>query len=223
MKILILLALLTVLTTIGFSQSLTNGVYIQNGKTFEVDKVVHHFTTPELLYFSNELIVRTYTNSDFTINSLFQDVWNIDKPSHIAKFGNSSFAATLMNGSVVVSYSATNENSTCVISTPMTDLELFKGTFYIKVTEGSVIAVVLDGSLKAHGDKKKETVAQAGSAIVCAPIDRGIFEDKFSIDSKKVTVDNVKKLTDEAQSVVKSKGQFLFVIVNGKVLGVNIN
>jgi hypothetical protein len=222
-RLLLTIALLLLTATLGFGQAFTNGVYVQNGKTFEVDKKEHRFTTSELLHFSNGLVVKTYPNSDFSINSLFQEVLDLDKPAHVAKFGNSSFAATLMTGGAIVTYSGTNENSSCVISTPMTDLELSRGTFYIKVTENGVVAAVLDGSLKAHGEKKKEIVAKVGDAIVCAPIDRGIFEDKFSLDSKRVTVDNVKKLTDEAQEVVKTKDQFLFIIVDGKVLGVNIN
>ena len=205
-------------------QTFTNGVYVKNGVTFEVDKKIHQVTTQETLHFSNGLIVKVYTNSDFTVNSLFQEVYDIDKPAHTAKFGGSTFAATLMNGSATVVYNgSTNENSSCVISTPMTDLELYKGTFYFKVTDNRVIVFVLDGSLKSHGDKKKENTVTAGYAVLAMLNDIGILEDKISLGAEKVKVDTIKKLSDDAQDIVKSKGTYLFIIHDGKTVGVNIN
>jgi hypothetical protein len=165
-----------------------------------------------------------YTNSDFTINSFFQEIYDIDKPAHTAKFGTSTLAATLMNGSATVVYGgSTNENTSCVISTPMTDLELYKGTFYFKVTDNRVIVFVLEGSLKSHGDKKKENTVTAGYAVLAMLNDIGILEDKISLGAEKVKVDTIKKLTDDAQDVVKSNGTYLFIIHEGKTVGVNIN
>ena len=224
MKKTLLSILLTAMTAVGFCQTFTNGVYIKNGITCEVDRKVHQITTPETLHFSNELIVKTYTNTDFTINSFFQEVSDIDKMPHKAKLGASSFAASMMNGTAVIIYAgSTNENSSCVISTPMSDLELYKGTFYFKVSENKVIVFVLDGQLKAHGEKKKENTVTAGYAVLAMPNDIGILEDNISLGAEKVRVDTIKKLTDEVQDVVKLQNQFLFITINGKTIGVDMN
>lgn len=218
-KLLSIIILLNILTSQG--QIFTNGVYVSNGKTFEVDKKEHRFTLGTV-YFSNDLIVKVSTNSDFTINSFFQEVFDIDKTAHKARFGNNSFSATLMKGSIVVVYSGTNENDSCAISTPLTDVELFKGTFFFSVTDTSVVVFVLDGSLKAHGDKKKEVIVKAGSAISAVGNDRGIFEDKVSLEPKVIRMDALKKLSEEALTVVQLKGTFLFIIIDGKIVGVNV-
>ena len=223
MKTIILFIMFTVLTTVGFSQTPTNGVYIRGGNTFEVDKKVHEvipINTPEVLHFSNDLIIKVYTNTTFSISSFFQEVFDVDKPPHTAKFGMSSFAGSIMNGSMAVVYSGTND---CVISTPMSDLELYKGTFYFKVTDGKVIVFVLDGSMKAHGEKKKENVVTSGYALLAIPNDIGILEDKISLGAEKVRADTIKKLTDDVQDVTNSKGKFLFITINGKTVGVDIN
>lgn len=209
MKKLILTILLLAITTIGFGQTFTNGASVTKG-----NGIVH---------FSNDLVVKTYSNSDFTINSFSQEVFDLDKPPHKLKAINSIFAATLMSGTATVVYSGTNETDSCVISTPFTDVELFKGSFYFKVTENSVIVVVLDGSLKAHGDKKKETDVTKDFALFAVPNDKGIFEDKVSLDAKKVTVDNIKKLSEDVQEVMKEKDSFIFITISGKTVGVNIN
>ena len=68
------------LTSRLFGQTYTNGVYVENGESFEVNNKIHEITptnSSETLYFSNELIAKVYTNSDFTINSFSQEVLNI--------------------------------------------------------------------------------------------------------------------------------------------------
>jgi hypothetical protein len=208
---------------LSVAQQFTNGVYMKGGKTFEVDKKVHQITTAETLHFSNDLIVKTSADTDFTINILFQEVFDLDKPAHKAKFGTSTFSGTLMKGTATVVYSGTNENSFVTISTPMTDLELYRGVFIINVTTDSVVVYIVEGSAKAHGEKKIVRDASAGNFLMAAPTKIGILEDKYSIGSNAIPESGMKKLADIVEDVIKTKGQFLFVIVDGKIVGVNMN
>lgn len=211
----------------GFAQSYTNGVFVKDGKTIEIERKVYQFTptnAPETLYFSNDLIARVNTNSDFSVNSFFQEVYDINSTPKKAKFGNSNLAASLMNGSAIFVYSGgDSNNSSCVISTPMTDLELYKGTFYFKVSEGKVLVFVLDGSLKSHGDKNRENVVTAGYAVIAVPNDIGILEAKISLGAEKVRQAIIDKLNTEAKDVINLKGTTLFATINGKVVGIVIN
>jgi hypothetical protein len=223
MKIMPLILMLSMFVTCGLSQVYTNGVFVDNGKTTEIEKKVYQFTPTgksETLYFSNELIAEIYTNSDFSINGFFQEVYDINSTPHRARFGASSLSATLMNGTAVFTYSGTNDNSSCVISTPMTDIELHKGTFYFKVSENKVLVFVLEGSLKSHGDKGKGSDVSAGYAVIAVPNDIGILEAKISLGAEKVKQAIVDKLTTESKNITSQKGTIMFAIVNGKVLGI---
>ena len=157
MKFITTLFLSLVIALPVMSQIYTNGVYVENGKTIEVDKTVHQIGSSKIsktLYFSNELIVKVNTNSDFFIDSFFQDVLNTNKSPEKVKFGSQNFAATLTDGIATMTYSGNDSNSSCVISTQLADIELLKGNFYFKTTESKVIVLVLDGSLKVHSNKK---------------------------------------------------------------------
>lgn len=218
--------MLSMFVTCGLSQVYTNGVFVKNGKTTEVERKVYQFTptnSSDVLYFSNDLIAEIYTNSDFSINSFFQEVYDVNSPPHKAKFGASSLSATLLNGTAVFTYSGTNDNSSCVISTPMTDIELGKGTFYFKVSENKVLVFVLEGSLKSHGDKGKGGVVNAGYAVIAVPNDIGILEAKISLGSEKVRQAIIDKLTTESRNITSLKGTIMFATIGGKLVGILIN
>ena len=218
--------MLSLCATCGLSQIYTNGVFVKEGKTTEVEKKVYQFiptNKSEVLYFSNELIAEVYTNSDFSINSFFQEVYDINSTPHKAKFGSSTLATTLMNGTVMFTYSSTDSNSTCVVSTPMTDVELNKGTFYFNVTENKVLLVVLDGTAKSHSDKNKIITVPTGYAVIAVPTDRGILEAKISFDTGKAKQDIIDKFTAASKNITNFKGTIMFAIVNGKSIGIIIN
>jgi len=208
--------------TCCFGQTYTNGVFVKDGKTTEVAKQVLQFTptnAPELFHFSNELIVKAHTNSDFTINSFGQEVYDIDKPPHKSKFGASNFAATLMNGIATFVYSGGDSNSSCVVSTPMADIELHKGTFYFRVDGNKVLIFVLEGTMTAHSDKKENTVT-AGYALIAVPNDVGILEAKISIGAEKARQTIIDKLLSDSQDVTSMRDDTLFATINGKIVGI---
>lgn len=208
--------------TCCFGQTYTNGVFVKDGKTVEVGKQVLQFTptnAPEVFHFSNELIAKIHTNSDFTINNFGQEVYDVNATPRKARFGSGNLAATLMNGTATMVYSGTNDNSSCVISTPMADIELHKGVFYFRVDGNKVLIFVLEGSMTAHSDKKENTVT-AGYALIAVPNDIGILEAKISIGAEKAKQTIIDKLLSDSQDVIKRQGSILFAVVNGKVLGV---
>lgn len=201
-------------------QTYTNGVYVENGKTIEVDKKIHVITN-NVVHFSNELIVRTETNTELMVNSFFQETYPTTTPTK-AKFGSHSFSGTILNGSAVLVFNGAEANSSCVISTSLTDLELSNGTFYLKVSDSHVLLVVLNGSVKAHSGKKEFKV-EKGYALVATPNDLGILEDKISLSVEKVRTETLTKLNDASSSVEKVKDGLLWAFVDGKLIGVLIN
>lgn len=218
--------MLSICATCGFTQSFKNGAYVDKGKTFEVDKTLHQFTTtsaPEILYFSNELIAKIYTNSDFSVNSFFQDILNTTPTPSKAKFGSHNFAATMMNGTAVLFYTGASSNSSCIVSTSLADVELHDGIFYFNVTDNKVLVAALNGSFKSYSGKNKVIEVGPGFALIAAPTDRGILEAKVSFGSEKVKPDVVQKLINDSRDITRLKGSIMFTVIDGKLVGVIID
>jgi len=211
---------------LSLSQDYTNGVYVENGKTTEIDKSIHEITptnSPEILYFSNDLIVKVNTNSDFVINSFFQDIKNTNSTPEKIKSTTHNFSATLNNGIIIVTYSGGDENSSCVISTPYTDHELSRGTFYFQVTDGRVIVFTLDGSVKSNGNSRNGTTTPTGYAVIAIQNNIGILDSKVSFYTDKVKQAVIDKLVIESKDITNLKNSTVFIRINGKIIGVVIN
>lgn len=206
----------------------TNGVYCEQGKTIEIDKKVHEIAPankPEILYFSNELIAKVETNSDFMVNSFFQDVLNTNINPEKLKSTTHNFAATLTKGTCILTYAGGDENSSCTVSTPFTDHELSKGTYYFNVTGNRVVVYVIDGSIKStSGNSRTTTTTPTGyAAIAMNSDDAGILESKVSFYSDKLKQTAVDKILSESKDVTNIKNSIMFIRIDGKTLGVVIN
>ena len=197
------------------------------GRTYEVGRESYFFGTNDesVLYFTHGLLGKVSKGTEFTINSFNQEVNNLaDEPAKL-KVGAHNFAATIMKGDAYFSFVGGNELSSCVISTPLVDVELNKGKFYFRVEEGGVMVFVLEGKAIGHGERGKKEECEAGRAIVAAPIKfqmKGL-DDKVFLNTKKAKVDETKKLLIEASTLEKVPADFIFSVVNGKVVAVNIH
>jgi hypothetical protein len=165
-------------------------------------------------------VAKIDTNTEMTINSFFQEVFQTLSPTK-AKFGSHSMAATIMNGTATLVYSGAEANSSCVVSTALTDLELSNGTFYLKVSENKILVVAIDGSLKAHSGKKEFKV-EKGYALIATPNDLGILEDKISLSVEKVRIETLTKLGEDAKKTEMVKGSLLWANIDGKVIGITL-
>lgn len=213
----ILLGLFLPASSVG--QIYTNGVYLENGKTVEIDKSIHEIiptNTSEILYFSNELIVKVNTNSDFTINSFYQNILNTNSQPEKIKSDSHNFSATLNKGSIIVTYNGGNENSSCVISTPLTDNELSRGTFYFQVTDNNVVVFVLDGHVKSTASSRNIIITQSGYYIFLVPNSIGILEEKISFKTDRISLPTINKLTSESKDVTDLRDSIIFIRVDGK-------
>ncbi len=206
----------------------TNGVYCEQGRTIEIDKTVHEIIPidkPEILYFSNDLIVIVNTNSDFMVNSFIQNILNTNSTPEKLKSPTHNFVATLNKGTMIVTYNGGDENSSCTISTPFTDHELSKGTFYFQVSYNKVVVLTIDGVLKSSsGNSRGTTTTPTGYAAIAIQNDsNGILDSKVSFYTDKVKQSVIDKLTLESYDVTNLKNSVMFIRIDGKTTGVVIN
>ena len=64
-----------------------------------------------------------------------------------------------MKGNAIITYYGADETSSCVISTPLTDVELSNGTFYFQVKDNQVLVFVLKGFLKCMSDRITKSIS----------------------------------------------------------------
>lgn len=211
-----------------FGQTQSNGVYIQNGKTTEIDiKNPHPYSISTVdkstfLYFSNGLTTKIDTNSDFSINSFSQEILNNSNYPEKIKIGQSSLSITLLNGTATFIYPEDDTNSSCVISTTLADVELRRGTFYFVVNEKSVLIFVLDGSATAYGDKKEKKDIRPGQALIIIPNTVGIFDTKVSLSTEPIRDTIAYKLNEVVKEVSKIKDSTIFIRIDKKTIGVTL-
>ncbi len=208
------------------SQTFTNGVYFEKGKTVEIDKSIHQITptnSSEILYFSNGLTIKVDTNTDFSINSFYQEIINTNIFPEKLKVKSHNFAATLIKGNIIVTYLGGDENSSCIISTPLTDHELSKGTFVFQADENFVSVLTLDGSLKTTGDRNVYTTPK-GYALIAKPNTIGILDSKVTImTDNRIKTSVINNLIIQSQDVINPKDSVMFIKIDGKIIGIVIN
>lgn len=203
-----------------------NGQFVV-GRTYEIGREAYYVGTNDdvTIYFANGLVSKINKGAEFSVSSFSQEVSNIkDEPAKI-KPGAHLLNATIMNGDAYFSFGGGNELSSCVVSTPLVDVELQKGKFYFRVEEGGVMVFVLEGKAIAHGERGKKEECEAGRVIVAAPIRfkmKGV-DDKVFLNTKKSKAEEAKNLLAEASNLDKDIANFTFCVVNGKVVAVNIH
>jgi len=212
-----------------FGQVEQNGVYVQNGKTVEIDwhrRNAYYSVTPtnesSILHFSNGLTTQLETNSELIITSFDQTVNNTTTNAEKARFGESLMAISLMGGNAYFSYPEDNTNSTCIVSTPFADVELHKGSFYFVVNQSSLLVIVVDGSVVAYGDKRDEAKISAGTALVAIPNTQGILDSKISLSTQFVRDTAMNKYKETFKQLSKSKDSIMFIRINRKTVGVSL-
>jgi hypothetical protein len=189
------------------------------GKTYDVDKCAYDLLPTNdtaLIQFSNDLKVKVGTNTTFGINIFSQEVLNDGLQPQRLHVGASSLAATI-TGEGVFFYQNKDTNSSCVISTPVIDIELHVGRFYINTTETKTIVAVLNGSITAHTTKKSKDITE-GNALIAQPNEIGILEDTIQMSVEKFKADKIKGAEDS-----DGGKNIIFLRINGKTIGADIN
>lgn len=228
MKITTIILMMLLAVTL-FGESTQNGVYIQNGKTIEIDlKVPHAYysvnttNNSSIIYFSNGLTSKIETNSQFIIDGFTQEIFNTNSYPEKAKLGASMLNVSLMNGIAYFIYPEDDTNSTCVVSTPLTDIELHRGSFYFVVNENTILALVIHGSLTAYGDKKEKKDVLAGDTLIAIPNKIGILDAKISLSTQYIREPVLNKLKSVTKEISTIKNGIIFIRIDEKTLGVSL-
>lgn len=250
MKTLILFWLSFVLfLTSTFGADMTNGVFCadsdveshliaQNGaittnqlaagKTYMVGNALVELrpstnTTFTTFYFSGGILVDVSPKSTLTLNLFDQEVKNIDSIPRKAEFGTHNISLSIGNGEYSIIYPNKDQYSSISISTPFTSYQLFGGKYFFRVSDKSVVAYVLEGTMQVIGDKKSDKT-ERGKIAVAIPFsdsDSGV-SDKIISSIKTVKPEETTRFSSPILMAEKKANDIQFFIINRSVVGITL-
>jgi ferric-dicitrate binding protein FerR (iron transport regulator) len=198
------------------------------GKTYSVDRTVFSLITTNdtvTFHFSNGLTAKIGTNSNFSVNDFQQEILNTNSEPEKARVGANMLTTTLLTGEGFFVYDGGDSNSMCSVSTAFVDVELLKGKFYFSCNEKSVNIVVLEGSLRTHGEHNKTELVEAGLVVLANPVQyqSKLFDEKVVMATKKVKSAVATSLLTEINPLSDVARHWIFVTVGGNLFGVLID
>jgi len=205
-----------------------NSTPIILGKTYVMNRSSYGVTTANdtvTFQFSNGLTAKIGTNSNFIVNDFQQELLNPNTEPAKAKFGTHVLSMTFLDGEGTFVFSGGDSNSSCVVSTPLVDVELMSGEFFIKGSEKGIGVFVSKGTLKYHAEHGRSNVVDAGKAVMAAPIQfqTKMLDDKVFLNTKKVKPTELKWIEAETKTLTSIPNKVIFSVVNGSVVGILIN
>ena len=237
---------LIVSTCIAFGVDMTSGVFstdmpieshliAQNGssttnqlaagKTYMVGNALVEMvaSTNTTIYFSGGILVSITPTSTLTLNLFDQEVKNIDATPRKAEFGSHNLNLSFGSGEYSVIYPNTDPLSSVTISTPFTSYQLNGGKYFFRISDKSVIAYVIEGSMQIHGDKKADKTEKGRIAMAIPFTDPASgVTDKVISSVKTLKPEETVKFTSPVQNAEKKVDNIQFFIVNGSVVGITV-
>jgi hypothetical protein len=194
--------------------------------TFEINTDTDQFAT---LYFPNNTIIKLEQNSEFRIdgfNTTFKET--LPYPSRI-EVDTYNMNLALMDGEAYFIVGQQTTNDQFFVQTPVSNLGLNKGKYYLQSTKKSAMVYILDGTLEVYdnvtNDKK---VVKAGNAVLIhpsaalSPKQMELFGDKMVHSVKKAKPEQFKPYIDVANSLDVIPTEVIFIYVDKKVVAVKV-
>lgn len=202
-------------------------------KTYDLDintfEIITKTNESALLYFLNGNIIKIEQDSEFRI-----DMFSItlkDVPSYPSKITVDCYSMNiaLMEGEAYFSIFKNNTNDQVILQTPLTNLGLETGKYYIQSNKKSILIYILDGSLDVYDNvTNKKQAIQANNAVLIHPAPAlslkqlEIFADKMTTSVKKAKVGQFSSYLEVVKEFDKLKNEVIFVRVDNRIVGINI-
>lgn len=211
------------LTLIGQRTSETLPLVV--GKTYSSDTDMMEFATRETqiinLRMSTGIRVRIHPSSEFRVDAFNQMIKNSDAQPELIVSSDYTINLALMNGEaffIVPKYDSSN--TMCVLQTPLANLELSGGKYFVKANQKFVICYVVEGSVGVFNPKtnKKDVIQTPQMAfIVPFPGEIGVMVTSKGIDSGELLkqITTLKEIDSSVDSVI-------FAVIDKKIVGIKV-
>ncbi len=194
------------------------------GKTYRLETEVMEFKTKvgeELsLSFSTGLQVGVLPKSTFSVDSFNQLVKNDASQPSTLQAEYSVTALSLMEGEVNLICPKMDTNSQCILQTPLVNVNLAPGRLSVRANPKWVILNAIDGAVTVVDAKNKKTVIDKGQMGLI--IQYPGREDQIMVTSKAISPEELTKITTSLDTLEKHGKDILFIVLEGKVVGVRL-
>ncbi len=156
-------------------------------------------------------------NSEFRVDNFVLDSVSNFKFPHKIEIGTFKLNVSLIRGEFYFSVIKSKPTDEFLVQTPMSNLELESGKYYVSIDEKSVLVYIIDGSLGVYDNitNKKETVGHHNVVLLrqtlLSPKQKELFGDKMSTLVKYLTPDKIKHLLDSIKNIVSVKDYVIFI------------
>ena len=208
----------------------TNNLVV--GSTYQVKDAQSDYITGTnasvVFSISDDVVLHVEENSEFKIHTSTAELAAASIPMK-AKFSNKNHAMSLMNGTVdIINFST---NGTFLLQTPRVSLTIKQGKYRVIVQGKTTVVAAIEGVAILHKlvDIKTGNVDAGKFAHITtyySLLGKGMDltnNGKATASIGTIEPDDMKKMSDSFDEVVKLHGSFIYIVDGGKILGVKIH
>ena len=194
------------------------------GKTYRLDADVMEVKTKTaeevILAFSTGLQLRISPNSTLSIDSFNQLVTNDEAQPSKLQAEYSVASLSLMDGEIEIICPKLDTNSQCILQTPLVNVNLAEGRLSIKANPKYVILNAIEGGVVVMDSKNKKTVIDKGNLGLIIPYPGK--DGQIMVTQKAISPEELEKLTTALSDMANTQKDVLFVVMDKKVVGVQL-
>jgi hypothetical protein len=169
------------------------------------------------IHLSNDILLKLLPETTFFIDNFNYPVFEHgDQPEEI-HVDDSISSFYLLEGEIHLIVPKISQNSQSILQTPLVNVVLTGGEYLIRANSKYTTVKVVDGSLNVVGSSGKDNVIVKGNLAIAVPLDAHLMVAQKEIELEEFT--EIKKSIIDIKNVQKN---VLFVIVDGKVIGIRL-
>lgn len=189
--------------------------------TFEINTQINEFAS---LFFANGTVVKIDQESEFRVDLMNIVLKNTNSYPSKIDVESSILNLTLMEGEAYFS-----TTGTLLLQTPLSNLGLEAGRYFVQSTKKSVMIYILSGTLEVYDNitNKKEPVKEGNAVLIrpaptLSPKQMELFGDKMITSVKKPKPEQFKPFLDAVIEMEIIKDEVVFVKIGSNITGVKI-
>jgi hypothetical protein len=194
--------------------------------TFEINTDTNEFA---ILLFSNNTLVKVNQNSEFRVDGFEMSLDNTNSyPSRI-NVNTYNMNLALMEGEAYFVIFKNSKTDQLILQTPVSNLGLEVGKYYIQSSKKSVLVYILEGTLDVYDNvtNKKETIKSNNAVLINPPLvlspkQRELFGDKANTSVKKPKEGQFKPFLDVVNEMELVRDEVIFISVDNKIVGAKV-
>jgi len=202
---------------------------LKTGYTYEVNesRAFVSNTNQSILYFSNELIVHVGTNTEYNVVTFDQQLFRLFSPPSKLKAGKHSLILSLTSGEMILNATTPEYESSTIVNTPFGDVEInSSATVLLKVESEQLFIYCYNGKVLVYANRGNPEVVEKQKQLTSRPNKFPMRGDnrKYQVGKKQPDREELVLLNERLpKQDIDVRGDVMFVLINKRLVGINIH